>query len=290
VLIHVTGALGLLGEQVTKTLASLGDVHGTDVGDMDITSYSSVMATFEARKPDVVVHLAALKGNAPSRERPRDFFDVNTTGTVNLLEACRQLEIRRFMFLSSLTVHGTSARAVDETQDNAPIHPYGGSKAAAEAMVKAFANAYDMEAAIFRPNFIVGPIPQPRPYVDNIIYDFIMDIDKTGAVELAGDGHYEREWLHPKDVASAIELAISRPVPGCEVYILSGNRVSMSDLAETVIRHVGRGTVKLNLERDGFSLISSSTKVRERLGWQPAIDLDALVAEIWDEYRARNAS
>ena len=127
-LIHVTGAKGILGKCTTEALGALGEVHGTDMDDMDITDAESVMATLQARPPDVMVHLAALKGNQPSRERPLDFFRVNTGGTVNLLEACRQLEVGRFVFVSSLTVHGPNEGPVTEEGSWDPIHPYAGSQ------------------------------------------------------------------------------------------------------------------------------------------------------------------
>ena len=119
---------GLLGTHVIQALANLDDVHGTDLDEMDITDPGSVMTTLALRPPDVIVHTAALKGNQPSRDRPLDFFRVNTAGTVNLLEACRQLGIKRFVFVSSLTVHGPSEDPVDEASPWAPAHPYAGTK------------------------------------------------------------------------------------------------------------------------------------------------------------------
>ena len=289
-LIHVTGAKGLLGKCVLQALAPLGDLDGTDVDEMNVSDPSSVMAALSARPPDVMVHLAALKGNLPSRQRPLDFFQVNTAGTVNLLEACRHLGVGKFVFVSSLTVHGPSGHPVDELSPWAPFHPYAGSKGAAEAMVGAYANSYGLKAIIFRPNFIVGPITPPQPYTDNIIYDFIEAVHHGEVIELAGDGQYQREWLHPRDVASAIALGVSSSSMGCETYILSGHRVTMLELATRVIERVGRGHVINNPDRGGFSLVSSSDKARRELGWKPEVGLDTLIGEIWDEYRSRTGA
>ncbi len=286
-LIHVTGSRGLLGRAAVEAVAPLGDVQGTDIDEMDVTDLESVTAVLAADPPDVIVHLAALKGNLPSRERPLDFFRVNTVGTVNLLEACRRLGVKRFLFVSSLTIHGPSSHPVDESSLSDPLHPYAGSKGAAEAMVRAYANAYGLDAVILRPNFIVGPIPLPQPYADNIIYDFIESIHRTGTIELAGEGQYQREWLHPRDVASAIALAVSAPITGCETYILSGHRVTMEELATRVVQRVGGGQVIKNASRSGFSLVSSSERAQRRLGWKPEVDLDTLIGEIWNEYSSR---
>ena len=287
-LIHVTGAKGLLGRSVVDALTPLGEVHGTDVEEMDITDGKEVMAALGERPPQVLVHLAALKGNQPSRERPMDFFRVNTAGTVNLLEACRELKVGHFVFISSITVHGPSADPVEESSPWAPLHPYAGSKAAAEAMVRTYSSAYGIAATVFRPNFIVGPIAAPQPYADNIVYDFIEAVQSTGVIELAGDGHYQREWLHPRDVASAVALAAASSPEGYETYVLSGNRVTMLELARCIVRKVGDGCIVTNHNRSGFSLVSSSEKARRELRWSPKVDLDSLVAEIWNEYWSRS--
>ena len=221
-LYHVTGAKGRVGVEITAALSAIGDVHATDVDDMDVTDQASVLSTLSSRPPDVVVHLAGLKGNLPSRENPIRFFGVNTLGTLNLLEASRQTGVKHFLFFSSLTAHGPDDAAVDETSPLNPQHPYSGSKAASESMVQAYANAYGMKATIFRPNFIVAPIDPPAPYEDNLIYDFIQAIHDTGVIELAGHGQYQREWMHPKDVATAVNLAIKAGGSGCEAYILRG--------------------------------------------------------------------
>ncbi len=287
--IHVTGARGFLGRYVVQSLERLGRVHGTDINDMDVTDATAVLAQLEANPADVVVHLAALKGNLPSRQRPLEFFKVNALGTLNLLEACRQLGIKRFVFMSSLTVVGPNDHPVDETCPIRPLHPYGASKAAAEALLHAYSNSYELEAVILRPNFIVGPIQVPEPYTDNLIYDFIQDIEREGQIELAGDGHYQREWVHPADIAEAVALGVSTRGERCGTFILSGNRLTMLDLAKRIVRRIGKGRVTTNAERAGFTLISSSEKAGSVLDWKPRVDIDMIIDEIWGEYRSRTS-
>lgn len=288
-LCHVTGANGIVGQEVTRALAELGQVHATDVGDMDVTRAESVMSTLKANPPDVLVHLAGLKGNLPSQQDPLKFFDVNTTGTLNLLEASRQLGVSHFIFFSSLTVHGPTPTAVSEISPLFPQHPYSGSKGASESMVHAYSNAYGLRATIFRPNFIVAPIPAPLPYVDNLIYAFIELIHAKGVIELAGEGQYEREWMHPSDVASAVAAAVKFDRPGCETYIIRGERVTMHEFASRIVAKVGKGEITTNPAMGGFSIISSGEKAKEELSWEPKVSLDDLIGAVWDEYRTRHA-
>lgn len=286
-LFHVTGAKGLVGIEVVKALSKLGDVHATDVDDLDVTDFESVKKVLGDRPPDVIVHLAGLKGNLPSRQDPLKFFDVNMAGTLNLLEASRHLGLKHFLFFSSLTVHGPVSEQVDERSPLNPLHPYSGSKGASESIVHAYANGYGIQGTIFRPNFIVGPIPAPLPYLDNLVYDFIRLAQDPGAIELAGDGQFEREWMHPSDVASAVALAATSKGTGCETYILCGERVTMRQLAERIVQRVGTGTVTTNPAMGGFSIISTADKIKRQLGWKPEISLDALIDQIWNEYQSR---
>lgn len=284
----MTGAKGQVGKEVIKAVSDIGTVYGTDVDTMDITDPYKVSKTISEQRPDVIIHTAALKGNRPSRDNPVEFFSVNTMGTLNLLEASRIYGVSEFILLSSLTVHGTSNKPVTENSTFLPSHPYAASKCASEVLLQSYVNSYGLRGIAFRPNFIVGPIQSPAPYTDNIIYDFIQSIIEKDFIELAGDGEYKREWLHPLDVARAIALSISSKPAGFDAYILSGKRVTMAQLATTVINFVGHGSIKTNPNIEGFSLISTDQKATDQLGWQAKIELESLISDIWNEYKARN--
>ena len=269
---------------------SLGEVRGSDVEDLDVARAPQVLARLRADRPDVVIHLAALKGNAPSRQRPVAFFRVNAQGTLNLLEACRRLGISRVVFMSSVTVVGPGETPADESSPIRPLHPYAASKAAAEALIHAYVNSYGLRAVILRPNFIVGAIPPPHPYGDNLIYEFVARVARSGVLELTGDPGFQREWLHPSDISRAVRLAVEADLPRCETFMLSANRCTMRDVAECIVRHAGRGKIAVNPAGAGFTLISSSAKAQRLLGWQPRVTLEDIVAEIWEEYRSRCAA
>ena len=279
-LIHVTGANGQVGKEVMDTVSKIGEVYGTDVDTMDITDARQVSHTIGNQRPDVIIHIAALKGNRPSRDNPLDFFSVNTMGTLHLLEASRMYGVSEFIFLSSLTVHGSSTEPVTEDSIFAPSHPYAASKCASEVLLESYVHSYGIRGVAFRPNFIVGSIKAPTPYTDNIIYDFIQSIMDRNHIELAGTGEYQREWLHPSDVAKAISLSISSEQSGFDAYILSGQRVTMAQLANKVINLVGHGSIKTNQDMEGFSLISADQKATTQLGWRPEIALDLSLIHI----------
>ncbi len=285
--IHVTGAHGLLGKCATKTLAEIGNVIESDIDTMNICDSQQVESVLGKDPPDVLVHVAAIKGNQPSKDNPVHFYEVNSTGTLHLLEACRKFSIKQFIFVSSISVHGMSQEPIHEDTPIRPQHPYGASKACGEALIHSYVRSYGLNATIVRPNFIVGPIFPPAPYVDNLIYSFLEAIDTHGCIELAGDGSFEREWIHPEDVATVLKLAILQHLNGCHTFILGPNRISMRNLAEGLVLRLGRGEVRTDPTKPGFSLISSSQHVQDSLAWKPAYTFDDIVTQICDEYQAR---
>ena len=125
-------------------------------------------------------------------------------------------------------------------------------------------------------------------YVDNLVYDFIGLTQDPGVIELAGEGQYEREWMHPFDVGPAVAAAVYANRQGCDTYILRGERVTMREFANRIIAKVGKGQITTNPQRDGFSIISSGEKVKRELGWEPSISLDSLIDQILEEYKSRH--
>ena len=288
--VHITGGKGFLGKYVVDALAGDAfEVEVSDVDTLDVTDADAVVARLQADKPDVVCHLAGLTGANASLEAPQRFFEVNCAGTWNVLEACRRAEVRGFVFLSSLTVHGQSSVPVDEDSPMRPRHPYAGSKAAAELAVRTYAQCFGLNAAILRATLIAGEGQAEA----NAISEFVETTLRGETVEIYGDGAHRREWLHPADLASAVHAAVDKVAgvsePMCETYIVSpGESISMAELAAKVIAHTGKGDVSHRPStRQAFDLCTSAGKVREQLGWTPAVPIDEIVRRVTAVAEAR---
>ena len=277
--VHLTGGQGFLGTHAARALASAYEVEISDVDTLDVTDREAAALALSSSKPDVVVHLAGLTGAGASLDDPGRFYDVNLTGTVNALEACRRAGVGGFVFLSSLTVHGQTAEPVSEDSALAPRHPYAGSKAAAELVVRTYARSAGVRSVILRPTLIAGE-GQAEP---NAITEFAETVLGGEAIEIFGDGSHEREWLHPSDVGTAVRAAVDYTLgsPGleCESFIVSsGAGTSMAELAGLVIAAAGRGEVRLvPSTRQAFSLCTATNKAREELGWAPVIEVEEIV-------------
>ncbi|MGC1719621.1 MAG: SDR family oxidoreductase [Isosphaeraceae bacterium] len=231
--ILVTGASGFLGTYLVPLLRRSHEVVATDRDDLDVTDISAVHRVIKRHHPDLVCHLAALCGAAPSRENPPDYYAVNTLGTVHLLEACRHVGVERFLFISSLTVHGASSDPVDESSAFSPRHPYAASKVAAEFAVRDYSRHMGIHSIILRPTLVVGEGSKEL----HALGDFVLEALRGEEIVLFGGGNHRRDFVHPQDVAAAMLLAVERLDRALdtsyEVFNISqGQALSMRDLAD----------------------------------------------------------
>lgn len=277
--VHLTGGKGFLGKYAAAALAD-HEVEISDIDTLDVTDLQATVDLLGASKPDVVCHLAGLTGANKSIEQPWKFFDVGCTGTLNVLEACRRAEIKGFVFLSSLTVHGqTKGAVVDEDSMLNPRHPYAGAKAAAEFVVQTYARCYGITSAILRPTLISGE-GQNEP---NAVTEFAETVRGGEPIDIFGDGSHKREWLHPSDVGTSIRAAVEYVAnpehSDCETFIVSsGVPVSMADIARKVIEQTGTGELTFTPStRQAFDLCTSPRKANEQLGWSPALGIDEII-------------
>lgn len=163
-MIAVTGADGFLGRALVPRLRAAGaEVRPSD------------LATLDVRRPvppsafggcDVVVHLAALTGVAPSFARPQAYRQTNVEGTANVVTAALAAGVRRLVFTSSSSVYGECPTAASEERALAPLSPYGVSKAEAEAVVWA---ASGIERVVVRPFTVYGPGQRPDMLIARLL-------------------------------------------------------------------------------------------------------------------------
>jgi nucleoside-diphosphate-sugar epimerase len=277
--IHITGGHGFLARWLVPHLREAHEVEVSDRDGMDVTDGARVRATLSASRPDVVIHLAAMCGAAPSRQQPPEFFAVNAQGTVNVLEACRRAGVKRFLLASSLTVHGCGDEARDETSPFAPRHPYAVSKVAAEFAALNYSHNFGLSVTTVRPTLVVGE-NYKEPHA---VGDFLATVLRGDNIVLFGDGQHRRDFVHPLDVAHAVRLAIEHQAnakPGThEVFnISSGESFRMVDLADLVIRLTGRGRrVHGPASEQSFSLFTSIDRARDVLGYQPSVRTEDII-------------
>jgi len=231
---------------------------------------------------DVVCHLAASVGNLRSIENPREDATINLLGTLTVLEAARQAEIKRVVFSSSAGVFG-ELKAIPITEDHPqePDSPYGVSKLAAEKLCLVFNKLHGMSNVCLR-YFNVYGVRQRYDAYGNVIPIFgeraLQGLDLT----VFGDGEQTRDFVNVKDVALAnVTVALHARARG--VFNLgSATRVTINWLAQTIIELTGAG-VRIEHApprpgdvRDSLADVSSAAAA---FAYAPSVDLAIGLAE-----------
>jgi UDP-glucuronate 4-epimerase len=172
----------------------------------DICSGFTLKDTLAKNKFETIVHLAARAGVRPSLADPAEYARTNVDGTVRLLEAARQNEVRQFVFGSSSSVYGINAKVPFAEEDPIfqPISPYAATKAAGEMFCHAYAHLYRMRCLCLRFFTVYGARQRP----DLAIHKFAALIREGRTVPVYGDGSASRDYTYIDDIVDGIRAAI----------------------------------------------------------------------------------
>jgi len=177
-----------------------------------------------------VCHQAALPSVPRSLKNPVETNNVNVSGTLQLLWACREHHIPRFVMASSSSVYGdVDVLPKHENLPLLPLSPYAFSKAAGEHYCRLFTNHYGITTVCLRYFNVFGPRQNPESEYAAAIPKFINRLRKGLPPEIYGDGEQTRDFTYVANVVQANMLALSRPPSGHHVYnIGSGSRISIN--------------------------------------------------------------
>ncbi|MES2606327.1 MAG: SDR family oxidoreductase [Pseudomonadota bacterium] len=181
---------------------------------------------------DTVFHQAALCSVARSMEDPLTTHDVNITGMLVVLEACRQAKVRRFVFASSSSVYGDSeVLPKHEKLQTAPMSPYAVSKLTGEHYCQLYSTSFGMETVALRYFNVFGPRQYPNSEYAAVIPRFVSAIKHGRIPEIYGDGSQTRDFTYVEDIVQAnIAASTSKDAAGQIMNIACGNRWSLLDL------------------------------------------------------------
>lgn len=249
-----------------------------DVADRALTEHLTRVAS---RRPfDAIVHLAARAGVRASVENPHLFYETNVTGTLNLLELCRQVGIPKFVLASTSSVYGANAPlpTPETAESSRPLQPYAASKKAAETLAHAYHALYDLDVTVVRYFTVYGPAGRP----DMSMFRFTQWISEGRPVQVYGDGSQSRGFTYVDDIARGT-IAALRPL-GYEIINLGGHEViSLNDLIALLEQWIGK---KAKIQygpanpADMQANWADTSKARALLDWSPHYDLKRGVEEL----------
>jgi UDP-glucose 4-epimerase len=290
--ILITGGAGFIGSHLANMLFERGhyvrvldDLSGGDPTNLrqginftrgDVRDIPKLWTLLQGI--DVVYHLAARVSVPASVLYPREYNDVNVGGTVALLEACRDVEVRRVVLASSATVYGNQDRhPVDESMLPQPVVPYAVSKVAAEQYLFNLGQLCGFETVALRIFNAYGP-GQPLPPVHApVIPQFIQQIQGHGSVVIFGDGAQTRDFVYVDDVVEALIAAgdaarVDRQI----INIGSGEETSLDTLVAQIGAAVGeKASVLYNHEASSGirRLVADLSKAQALLSYRPSTGL-----------------
>ena len=227
---------------------------------------------------DVIVHLAANTGVAPSVQDPRSDCVNNVIGTLNYLESARQNSVKRFVFASSGAPVGEVEPPIHEELPPHPVSPYGASKLAGEGYCSAYFHTFGVETVALRFGNVYGP---GSDHKNSVVAKFIRQAMQGETLEIYGDGKQTRDFIYIDDLIRAVIFAAKAEGIGGEIFQIATNEeTTVSDLADKLLPilansgfkdvEVRHAVLRLGDVRRNFS---DTSKAQRLLGWEAEIEL-----------------
>lgn len=304
--ILVTGADGFIGSHLTEMLVEEGCqikaftyynsfnnwgwldtlpqniLKEIEIFSGDIRDPHGVRAAMKGM--DTVYHLAALIAIPFSYHSPDSYVDTNIKGTLNVLQAARELETSRILVTSTSEVYGTAQYVpIDEKHPYQGQSPYSATKIGADRLAESFYRSFNIPITIVRPFNTYGPRQSARAIIPTIITQLLAGKEeiKLGALTPTRDFNYV------KDTANGfIEIAKSQATIGEEINIATMQEISMGDLAYEIIKQINPNASivcdeeRLRPEKSEVNrLLGDNTKIKNLTKWQPKYTLNQGIEE-----------
>lgn len=228
------------------------------------------------KKCDYVVNFAAESHVDNSIKYPEIFVETNVQGTLNLLQACKELGIERFLQISTDEVYGSLGETgyFYETTPLQPNSPYSASKASADLLVRAYFETYGLPVLNTRCSNNYGPYQYP----EKLIPFFISRLLKGEKVPVYGDGLNVRDWLYVYDHCEAIDVVLHKGKIG-EIYNIGGhNEKTNLEITHLILTEMNKDEHSIEYVQDRLGhdrrYAIANDKITSELGWKPSVTFE----------------
>jgi len=301
--ILVTGGAGFIGshmvDKLIETDAEVTVLDNLDTGKMENIAQHEKNSNFNFVKGDIrnlqlvkqlvkdtdaVINLAAIASVQRSIENPLLVNDVNVIGTLNLLKASVEGNVKRFIQASSAAVYGDAqALPVREDFNPMPLSPYAVSKLATDNYALVFNHVYGLETVCLRFFNVYGPRQANNPY-SGVITIFANEILAHRPPRIFGDGEQTRDFVFVEDVISATMLALTEKNAVGEIFnVASGKATSLNKIVQILQKIMGENLKPVHdkpREGDIRHSYASTEKARTILGYDPMFSLEEGLREL----------
>ncbi|MEM9941109.1 MAG: UDP-glucose 4-epimerase GalE [Planctomycetota bacterium] len=312
----VVGGAGYIGSHMVRTLdraghgvtildnLSVGHRNAVTAGEFirgDIANQELVESILAEKKIDAVMHFAASALVAESVADPAKYFQNNTLGSFNLLQAMRTVGVTRIVFSSTCATYGIPDRTpITESTLQLPVNPYGDSKLSVEKMLDAFCYAYQFSSCALRyfnaagasPDGDIGEDHTPESHLIPIVLQ--VALGKRDHVTIFGsdwptrDGSCVRDFIHVDDLGNAHLLALEKLSPGISMKLNlgTGQGFSVREIIAACREVTGHPIPAIEGDRrpgDPPELVADASLAKKVLGWQPKYpDAKTIIKTAWN--------
>jgi UDP-glucose 4-epimerase len=285
--ILVTGGSGFLGRVVVAHLKSCGHEvwnydnldsrcggHAKPTVPWDVRNIGNFQDVLDYERPDAIIHLAAYGRNLTCERFRREAWDVNVNGTVNVLEAAREMGLKRVIVCSSNIVLSPKPTM------------YKFTKETVERSV-AYYQSLGLSCLALRPSNICGPGQSRTEYQPCAMAGMDLAIERDGVMQITGDGTQTRDWIHVQDVARAFGMALGSSYAGLALDICTGKQTSLNEIAKLLAVPIQYTDPRPG---DAMQLISDPEPAKRVLGFEARIGMDRIVRDsfpsVYESHRA----
>lgn len=309
--ILVTGAGGFIGSHLAEALTKAGHkvrafirynsrnswgwLEDSQYKD-DIEIFCGDIRNFDCVKAalkdiDIIFHLAALIGIPYSYSSPDSYVDTNIRGTLNVLQAARELKIERLISTSTSEIYGTAQKVpINEEHPINPQSPYAASKSAADVMAISFYRSFNLPVVVVRPFNTYGPRQSNRAIIPTIITQLLNNKDTVRI----GSLFPTRDFTYVKDIVEGfVKAAENKDAIGEVINLGSNSEISIKELIRMISDIIGidpKIIVEDKRKRPVVSevgrLRADNTKAQKLLGWRPKYSLHEGLKETIDWFKS----
>ncbi len=270
----VTGSRGFIGRNVSKKFQNLVEYDVQINKTHNIFDKYAIAKFLKAEKPDVVIHLAANANPSVSIEYPPYDLETNITGTVDLLECCKDEGIEHFIYSSSAVVYGNpKSLPIREDHPINPANPYGISKYAGELYCKYY-EKLGLPVTILRFFNIYGENQSKGFFIPDIIKK--ISSTKSQKLPMRGSPNDSRDFLYVDDLASCVKKVVEKEPTGEIINVGGGKEHKILDVANLICKIMKKKKklyYKKPIKNSGSSFHADISHAQKILDWKPKTEL-----------------
>lgn len=280
---------------VSKLAHESYDHPGAKVIDLDILDKDMVAGTLEKIRPDWIFHLAAQSSVGLSWKNPKLTVDININGTLNILEALKDLDYKpRVLLIGSGEEYGhikTNEVPINEDNNTRPGNIYAATKACSNMLGKIYSDAYDLDIISVRAFNHIGPNQKPLFVVADLCHQAVkIEKGQQDPTINVGNLSAKRDFTDVRDVVRAYVMLMAKASKGQTYNVGSGKAIMVEQILQTILKHA-KVKIQVNIDKSKFRPVdvpiieADISKLQKTIEWQPEIELESTIQETLDYFR-----